>query len=497
MAIHLRRRPNPTPVPPPPAPATLTVRVFDATTHKAIKDAHIFAVGVFDAQSDDFGRQFFRINVPSRFGTQVIAKGYQPIQIDTPISNPPLPGQLDLTVNLIEDTTSVAKGTEVMRLMANGPDVLTVDGVRWFGTGITAFDMLEFVARGDLKRASDYIRWGNMRRPRPIQIYRVFGMYNAGTGQGLGRFIPQEYGLDHYFDAMETLFKLAQQEQVRIDLGMFADMQVDEYRPDNPLAQLDQQYMFDRAAHVASKYPNVMLNGGNQFPKNGFDPMKLHRPNGVFASRGSGLEDQLPIPEGFDYYEYHPGRDGFVRKAKAAFELRTGDTNERIAITGPQFWTEPIGIATYANGSTTNDPWRMWQFAIQCRMFGVKALYGHLRSGILVQLPATGDLAEQCVEAMIDGFMSYPELVEFQYGSYSRGYENGSPDLPIDHRDEWATRTYCMSVGNRAAVSVSEPTALWPGPRPQNGYRIIKSFRYLGLRLDGTEAPNTVFIMER
>jgi hypothetical protein len=56
----------------------------------------------------------------------------------------------------------------------------------------------------------------------------------------------------------------------------------------------------------------ALLSGGNEFPKNGFDPTALPNPGVPFWSRGSNLGDASdgpPKPNGATFSEWHPRRD--------------------------------------------------------------------------------------------------------------------------------------------------------------------------------------------
>jgi hypothetical protein len=365
---------------------------------------------------------------------------------------------------------------------------MVANGQPWVGLGVTAFPMLEYWVR-DPGKVDRFMDWMIAHR---LGVARVLMMYHRGNCQGIGNFGPSDVGgEDALIRLAVELGAHAASRGLRIDFQAFADMQTDDCKPNNPLSQIDQFQFFNKAGHRLIGW-NVTLGAGNQWPKNGFDPLTMPEPMGT-SSRGSGLEEQLPSLPPWDFSEFHPGRGlEFARKFKAVRELRIGDTNEKLAVPGPIWFTEPIGIGEASNGSTTADPWQMWQFAAGCKLFGVAALYGHLRSAIqTLDTPPEGGKAEQCIDAMVDAFTRVPR--DYALGSYARGQSPTEPTnttIAIAHDDSIAERTYELRTGQTSGVIVVNPTPANPF-RLQDGARIVQSYGY------GHGYPDTVFAMTR
>lgn len=378
------------------------------------------------------------------------------------------------------------------------PDGIFVraDGRPWWGVGVTAFPMTE---RWAFNRPAVYA-FADWMVSHKAGIARVLSMTHKGDCLGVGNFGPQDVGGEDAFVAIcvELTDYLASRGR-RIDLQVFADMQTDDCKPNNPLSQIDQPRLYGKVnAALAGKW-NVILGYGNQAAKNGFDPYALPLPHGVFGTRGSGLEDELPFLPPYQAAEFHPGRNlDFARKYKSVYEMRIGETGEANGfqkVPGPIFFTEPIRIGEHTNGSACSDPHLMWDFAAGCKGWGVAALYGHLETGRDLLLP--GPRATATFDAMVDAWTRIP--ADFALGSYARGDgHGGNRDLSVYHHDthidgqyfpDGALRTYELTIGNESLVIVTDPGPTWT-LRIQHG-AVVESWGY------GHGRPDTVFRMRR
>lgn len=472
-----RPRPPKPPTPPPPS-HNLTVTVLDkgANVYQAKVTAWYADVQLGTLLTDGAGHAFY-YNIPdsANVAVRVEKTGYVTQERGIGASGQ---AQFDIVAD-------ISMGNESGPLSVSNR-VILANGSPWYGVGVTAFPMLEYWFK-DRPKVVRFVDWMVAHK---AGIARVLSMYHRGDCAGIGNFGPPDVGGEnaHMNGAVELADYLASR-RIRLDLQVFADMQTDDCKPNNPLSQINQpNYFLHIGERMAGKW-NVILGGGNQWNKNGFDPLQLPRPAG-FSSRGSGLEDALPILPPWDLAEFHPSRSEFQRKFKSVYDLRIGDTTEGLAVPGPITFTEPIGIGdTNDPGRTTNDPFLMWEFAAGCKLMGVQSLYGHLRAGVTLDVPVSGGAGERTFDAMVDGWMRTPG--QFAFGSYARGEANGSNHtLALYHTDALALRTYEMRVGQQSGVIVVDPQPAWT-PILQDGATIKQSIGY------GHGHPDTVFLMQR
>ena len=374
------------------------------------------------------------------------------------------------------------------------PDGIFVkaNGTRVWPVGVTAFPLSE---RWAFKR-EDVYAFADWMVAHKAGIARGLLMTHKGHCQGVGNFGPDDVGGEAALIqiAVEVSDYLATR-GLRWDCQAFADMQTDECKPNNPLSRINQPDFFSRLGNALAGKWNVIVGGGNQWGKNGFDPQSLPRPAG-FGSRGSGLEDEMPPKNPWSWSEFHPGRgDEFMRKYKSVYEMRIGETGGQGKVDGPIAFTEPIRIGEQTNDSACSDPELMWDFAAGCKGWGVASLYGHLETGRDLLLP--GPKATATFDAMVDAWTRIP--ADYALGSYARGDAyGGNTNLAIYHHDkqigstfyaDGALRTYELTVGNRSLVLVTDPGPDWT-LRMQHG-TVIESFGY------GHGRPDTVFVIQR
>jgi hypothetical protein len=142
----------------------------------------------------------------------------------------------------------------------------------------------------------------------------------------------------------------------------------------------------------------TLLSGGNQYPKNGWDPTKdLTNPN-MLWSRGSSTADPdpfVPKPAGASFTEFHPRRDlpaSLLDSVASPVTLTLRD-----GISTPLIISEPLGFAEAERaGSRSADPFLAWRlgrhYATEC----AGAVF-HSDAGMRGQL--LGPVQRACAEA--------------------------------------------------------------------------------------------------
>ncbi len=338
------------------------------------------------------------------------------------------------------------KGADVGHLVPSDIYVFEASGAReWKGVGTTAFCATGWwlTDRPRVHRAFDYAI------SRKLNFLRVLGNYNKGIGSGVGVLISTDY--PDYDQQMLELVRYAASRNTRILFDCFADMNISPVRPTNPLTAIDQPAFYQRMAGLFQHEWNVLLGGGNQWPGNGWSPDRLGpQPAApMFSLRGSPNEEQLPWLPPWSLAQFDLGRNEFWRKGKAAKELRDGDTLEGLAVPGPLDANEPIGIANYADGGTTNDPSLVYDMYGSWRAFGGAVATVHLRRFISdLSVPEPGSAEDLCVQSAVRAHREIPII--YARGAYARGSSPTEPynaTIALAHTDLTASRTYELRNG--------------------------------------------------
>lgn len=99
----------------------------------------------------------------------------------------------------------------------------------------------------------------------------------------------------------------------------------------------------------------TLLSGGNEYPKNGWNPSELSDLGGMLWSRGSSTGDAAPYRPYGSFAEFHPRRDlPATLMDTVASPVYIHGTN---GLTGPLVIDEPLGFAeTDQPGRRSNDP---------------------------------------------------------------------------------------------------------------------------------------------
>jgi|SRR6185369_13063187 len=382
------------------------------------------------------------------------------------------------------------------RLSVSGRRLLLPDGSPWYGIGMDGFTTLQDWLTNKPK-ADALIAYMVAHQ---VEFLRVFGMYNGG----IGRFIPAEN--PDYFDGLKALATILRDKGKRLYFTTNADCQ-------NAPLTFDPSF-YDRVCDVLRPFADSVLSDfGNEWPFNGFDPKRGHKPAGLISGAGSVGGGYQPLHDPlWDFAQWQGGRDDdFERKYKDVRDQYMGDNTTgnpgdppAFAFQCPIIEDETIGLGeAYESGRTTNSPYKVWQYVAGSKLMGAAATVLHNRSGIFGNLPLAGGLEEQCLDAGVAA--SQLPLGRNAFARYERGNspdQPQNPNLPILHFDiepspsigypgnpNGSLRTHAMIDGNYAEV-------IAPGAGPgyvataANGWRIVKSYGLPG-------HPANVLICER
>lgn len=372
-------------------------------------------------------------------------------------------------------------GGESGRLLVAGRRLVTEQSANWFGVGVSWYRGLHDFTL-DRPKCDRFLAWMDAHG---VQWARVFLQFNGYPNPGIGHFVPEE--ISNYRPSLKDYVAVCADHGKRLELVTYADCQ-------NPGSTFDPDFIKRCNEDVGGAWNLLALSAGNEWRKNGFDPAALERPKAL-ASQTSIGPDHQPYSPWWDISNMAAVRnDDFERHYKDIRDQYMGDNPDADEGKPPQAWPVPIyvnemiGIGDVnAPGSTTNDPLKCWTYTAGAKLMGGVGVCGHLRTGIVGDVPTPGGLGEQCMDAMVEA--GALPLGEFAFDQYERGNspdQPQNPNLPVLHYDNFnnpgheqdgSLRTHAMIRGNRAEV-------IAPGQGKDyvmtaaNGWRIETPFKY-------------------
>lgn len=486
-------RPKPKPTPTPVPGMQLTVVARDSAT-KAPLIGTVTMNGTSAGINGSATYWVSRATFSAGLNVDVAAEGYTP-------QWRPVTELIDPTVLVPFDLVALPKpletiGQEVGVLRIGSPDIFFADDRGdWAGVGVIAFSLIYwwFHDQTQVDRLFD------LCIAEDVAFIRALLQFNRGDAtlgaQGIGRFIPAEY--PNFDQRLGELKQYAARRQKRLLIDDFADMGISKYRPDNPLALVNQPVFHQHMATVLAGATHVILGGGNQAPGNNWNPANLGpEPTSVMAFLGSMNEDQLPAlvnGKPWKAAQFDPARGDFVRKCKAVYDLRNGFTTEGLSIPGRIWINEPIGIGPNMDGTrTTNNPRDVYEFNAGLKAFGAAAttlfmrMFGNAAASNEITAPIVmpDAVSLACLRAGVRGFHEIPR--GYALGTYGRGDDNfGNKSLALAHTDAWADRTYELRNGPTSIVFAlgrdnykdAAGTRLWKA-QWQDGATPVQSWGY-------------------
>lgn len=374
------------------------------------------------------------------------------------------------------------------------------DGTRAFLLGVTAFPILPYwYMGGEWKAKIEPFVAACLAAVGQGCVFRALGMAHGGVSVGFGGWTVDYPGSGQapaikvrmpeqaYLDALSSLAAWLKTKGGRLKLSLCADC-VD--RGDGSGGTmprpLDRMRLSRKVGEALAPHTNILLDAGNEWSKNGFNPdHDFLQTGGVLSSRGSGQGDEWPPwLRPLHYWDFHPNRtdredlagrvylDAHRRQCKAVYDIYTGQSGQgEPALKIPGSLDEPIGIDEAKDpGRTTADPQACGEFAAGTKLFGAALVVGHIRSGIR-DLHPPGPIATACLRAMREYADLVPEELTYPNGRYTRG---GLADCPLQHNDARALRTFAIVRADHLALAMAMDVAPQWGAYGANSYRIVR-----------------------
>lgn len=355
------------------------------------------------------------------------------------------------------------------------------DGHTWVYRGFTDFRLYDRYLAGDPSLDALMAE----RREVGANTVRVLGMSHCwefnpdgGCRVGVGHFYPQEHS--DYYDRLRGFTDYVGSFGLRVELVVFADAQL--VMPDT----LAERVHLERVLRALGSAPNVLIEIANEPFKN--------IPGGAVAatalmeeSRGwiwndllvaSGNADFTQVGDNYqlasgDYVTFHPDRKPeWPRTSKDAYDLRDG-------FAGPPNWSgfhkpvisdEPMGADEVASGSRSNVPDDFAYFAAESALAGAGGTF-HSTDGIFSR--PLRPITKASAMAFFAAQQWVP--VDAQLAPYQRGAADGGAginNMPMEHTDALALRTFCKVVRGEEYCVVIRPASEWRAI-PRDGWRVL------------------------
>jgi hypothetical protein len=303
--------------------------------------------------------------------------------------------------------------------------------------GITAFRLLEYVARGKDTDVEQFLSWAEVQR---LTVIRVLAM-----GQGFMNLSPEEGRA-----ALPRLLEAAARHKLHVEIVALAgtrDVKVD---LDSHLTALGE---------IASNHGNAIIEIANE-PSHPSQSDDIHRPE-VLARLRSRVAPAVPVALGLveglerrsagDYVTWHSPRDDRFDGWGHVLALAEGPELVR-RWNKPVVSDEPIGAGEKLEpGRRDDSPARFRAAAVVTRLVGLGATF-HYEGGLQAIVPAGRQL--ECFNAWNDAWMVLPADVE-RSGTFQRAGDPGA--AVVEYRTDKALGVFERQRGNTTWVAVINP----------------------------------------
>ena len=349
-----------------------------------------------------------------------------------------------LTCLLLAGLLSVAcnRGSASVRvqrhLRATGTSFATADRHPFQWRGITAFRLLEYVARNKEDDVERFLSWAEAQH---ITVVRVLAM-----GGGFMN-LSAEDGRK----ALPRLLDLAAAHQLHVEIVALAGTR------DTPL-DLDAQ--LEEIGRIAAEHDNALIEVANE-PAHPSQLPDVHRPEVLVRLRSRaprtipvalGLVEGLERSSAGDYITWHPprdpGRDGWGH----VLALAEGpDLVKRW--NKPVISDEPIGAGpVFEHGRRDDSPARFRAAAVLTRLAGLGATF-HYEGGLQAAIPTGREL--ECFNAWNEARTLQPSDIE-RSGVFRRARDEGA--AVVDYSSDKALAVFERQRGNLAWIAVINPS---------------------------------------
>jgi hypothetical protein len=332
--------------------------------------------------------------------------------------------------------SSASDAPNHLQIVATG--FVTPDQHAFQWRGITAFRLLEYVARGKDADVERYLSWAENQR---LTVIRVLAM-----GQGFMNLSPPD-GIA----ALPRLLEAAARHHLYVEIVALAgtrDVAVD----------LDAH--LKAIGEIASRYGNAIIEVANE-PGHPSQSADVHRPE-ILARLRSRVPLNVPVALGLvegldrrsagDYVTWHSPRDDRQEGWGHVLALAEGPELVR-RWNKPVVSDEPIGAGTkYEAGRRDDSPERFRAAAILTRLTGLGATF-HYEDGLQALVPSGRQL--ECFNAWNEAWTLLPADVE-RSGMFRRAGDSNA--AIAEFRTDKALAVFERQRGNTVWAAVINPS---------------------------------------
>ncbi len=450
------------PPPQPPPPPQVLLGALDVSTYPRLPDIAILIDGVpFEGapesnchMTDEAGAGFCS-NVPAGSHQVTIANLPPGALAETTTVVPVDPGATTSVIfQVVFPPPPPPPPGLLLALQVDGRG-FTEGGRPWIYRGFTDFLLYQkYLAGTDL----DAIL--RERVDVGANTVRVLGMVTS-----FSHFYPQEHA--DYYDKLRPFADLLSSYGLRLEFVVFADAQI--VMPNTA----EEQVHIDKVVTGFGSVTNVLLEVCNEPFKNipggevAADALAQRiLGKGFLVATGNYIypDAGAPVPFSGNYITNHPERKPeWPRTSKDQYDFAE-------VYHKPVVSDEPMGAAETDSSSRSAQPDDFAYFAAESALAGAGGTF-HSDSG--VQSEALGSVQRLSARAFFDAMKWVP--VDAQHWPYQRGDANGGPgigNMPLEHTDALALRTFCKGNGSEEFCVAIRPTEGWSAI-PRDGWRIL------------------------
>ena len=323
--------------------------------------------------------------------------------------------------------------------------------------GITAFRLLEYVARGKEDDAERLLSWAEQQRLTVVRVLAMGGGFMNLSAEDGRKALPR-------------LLDLAAAHRLHVEVVALAGTR------DTPL-DLDAQ--LEAIGRIAAEHDNALIEIANE-PAHPSQLPDVHRPETLVRLRSRvprtipvalGLVEGLERGSAGDYITWHPPRDPGSDGWGHVLALAQGPDLLK-QWNKPVVSDEPIGAGpAFETGRRDDSSERFRAAALLTRLAGLGATF-HYEGGLQASIPVGREL--ECFNAWNEAWTLLPSDIE-RTGSFKRARDEAA--AVVDYSSDKALAVFERQRGNLAWVAVINPSQglamRWgPGWNPQQTRRL-------------------------
>jgi len=323
-------------------------------------------------------------------------------------------------------------------LRVTGTSFATADRHPFQWRGITAFRLLEYVARGKDDEVERFLAWAESQRLTVVRVLAMGGGFMNLSAEDGRKALPR-------------LLDLAAAHRLHVEIVALAGTR------DTPL-DLDAQ--LEAIGRIAIEHENALIEVANE-PAHPSQLPDVHRPDVLVRLRSRvprtipvalGLVEGLNRSSAGDYVTWHSPRDPGTGGWGHVLALAEGPDLLK-QWNKPVISDEPIGAGPALEpGRRDDSPARFRASGVLTRLAGLGGTF-HYEGGLQAAIPAGREL--ECFNAWNEARTLLPPDIE-RSGAFRRARDEGA--AVVDYSPDKALAVFERQRGNLAWIAVINPS---------------------------------------